>query len=75
MKDQSSEKNSNNPFIVRYTSAPFRHRKIEMIPDGKQKTELKVVYLQDFQKNSECDLTSCYANWDNFTFLKGPSLR
>ena len=49
MKDQSSEKIVSDPFNVRYTSTAFGHRKFEMIPDRNQKTELKVVYLEDFQ--------------------------
>ena len=70
MKDEFLQKVKNDPFIVRFTSTPFKHGNSEMIPHGNQKTELKVVKLREFQKKFECDLPSCYATWDNFTFPK-----
>ena len=56
MNRQPFEEFENDPFIVRYTSTPFRHRKFEMIPDGNQKKNLKSYNL----KSSKGSLSVIY---------------
>ena len=75
MKDQFLEKIKKDPFRIRFTSTHFKLRKFELIPHGNQKTDLRVVKLEGFQMKSECDLSSCYATCDKFTFPKCFTLR